>query len=63
MYKILKKRVCSVEGNEKDRYDIEILVDTEADLPTPETEWASGSFALIANTKKIKVLNNAGEWV
>lgn len=63
MYKILKKRVCSIEGNEKDRCEVEILVDTEADLPTPETEWASGSFALIANTKKIKVLNNAGEWV
>ena len=44
MYKILKKRVCSIEENEKGYYEIEILVDTEADLPTPETEWASGSF-------------------
>ena len=63
MYKILRKRIYSIEGKDKGNCEIEILVDTEADLPTPETDWAAGSFALIADTKKIKVLNNAGEWV
>lgn len=63
MYKVLKKILCSIDEEEKACYHYEILVDTEADLPTPEEEMSSGSYALIANSKKIVILNNAGEWV
>ncbi len=44
-------------------YRVEITVDTEADLPAPREKWAVGSFALIADTHEVRVLNHKREWV
>lgn len=42
---------------------VDIVCDTEADLPEPKPEWTQGSTAWIVNDSKLKVLNGAGEWV
>ena len=66
MYTILNRKFIKFEGS-KSIQRVEIVCDTEADLPTPE-EIASegftvGSLAMITDTHEIKILNHAGEWV
>ena len=65
MYTILNSKFIKFEGN-KSIQRVEIVCDTEADLPTPE-EIASegftvGSLVWIADVRTFKLLNNKGEW-
>ena len=65
MYTILSSKFIKFEGS-KSIQRVEIVCDTEADLPTPE-EIASegftvGSLVWIADVRTFKLLNNKGEW-
>ena len=66
MYTILNSKFVKFEGS-KSIQRVEIVCDTEADLPTPEEidseGFTVGSFAMITDTHEIKILNHAGEWV
>ena len=66
MYTILNSKVIKFEGS-KSIQRVEIVCDTEADLPTPEEidseGFTVGSLAMITDTHEIKILNHAGEWV
>ena len=41
---------------------VTILVDTSAEIPTPDEAWEPGSICMIADTHTCKVLNNEREW-
>lgn len=66
MYTILNSKFIKFEGS-KSVQRVEIVCDTEADLPTPEEidseGFTVGSLAMITDTHEIKILNHAGEWV
>ena len=66
MYTILNSKFIKFEGS-KSIQRVEIVCDTEADLPTPEEIDSEGitvgSLAMITDTHEIKILNHAGEWV
>ena len=66
MYTILNRKFIKFEGS-KSIQRVEIVCDTEADLPTPaqiDSEgFTVGSLAMITDTHEIKILNHAGEWV
>ena len=66
MYTILNRKFIKFEDN-KSVQRVEIVCDTEADLPTPEEidseGFTVGSLAMITDTHEIKILNHAGEWV
>lgn len=66
MYTILNSKFIKFEGS-KSIQRVEIVCDTEADLPTPEDidseGFTVGSLAMITDTHEIKILNHAGEWV
>ena len=66
MYTILNSKFIKSEDN-KSIQRVEIVCDTEADLPTPEEinseGFTVGSLAMITDTHEIKILNHAGEWV
>lgn len=66
MYTILSRKFIKFEGS-KSIQRVEIVCDTEADLPTPEEidseGFTVGSLAMITDTHEIKILNHAGEWV
>ena len=66
MYTILNSKFVKFEGS-KSIQRVEIVCDTEADLPTPEEidseGFTVGSLAMITDTHEIKILNHAGEWV
>ena len=66
MYTILSSKFIKFEGS-KSIQRVEIVCDTEADLPTPEEinseGFTVGSLAMITDTHEIKILNHAGEWV
>ena len=66
MYTILNSKFIKFEGNNSIQR-VEIVCDTEADLPTPEEidseGFTVGSLAMITDTHEIKILNHAGEWV
>ena len=64
MYTILNSKFIKFEGS-KSIQRVEIVCDTEADLPTPEEidseGFTVGSLAMITDTHEIKILNHAGE--
>ena len=66
MYTILNRKFIKFEGS-KSIQRVEIVCDTEADLPAPEEinseGFTVGSLAMITDTHEIKILNHAGEWV
>lgn len=66
MYTILNSKFIKFEGS-KSIQRVEIVCDTEADLPTPEEidseGFTVGSLAWIADARTFKLLNNKGEWV
>ena len=66
MYTILNSKFIKFEGS-KSIQRVEIVCDTEADMPTPEEidreGFTVGSLAMITDTHEIKILNHAGEWV
>ena len=66
MYTILNRKFIKFEGS-KSIQRVEIVCDTEAELPTPEEidseGFTVGSLAMITDTHEIKILNHAGEWV
>lgn len=66
MYTILNSKFIKFEGS-KSIQRVEIVCDTEADLPKPEEidseGFTVGSLAMITDTHEIKILNHAGEWV
>lgn len=66
MYTVINKSFVRYENNST-IHRVEIICDTEADLPTAEDiangKYAVGSMAMIADTHEIKILNHAGEWV
>ena len=66
MYTILNSKFIKFEGS-KSMQRVEIVCDTEAELPTPEEidseGFTVGSLAMITDTHEIKILNHAGEWV
>ena len=65
MYTILSSKFIKFEGS-KSIQRVEIVCDTEADLPTPEEidseGFTVGSLAWIADVRTFKLLNNKGEW-
>lgn len=66
MYTVISSNFIKFEGN-KSVHRVEIICDTEQDLPTAAEiaagRYAVGSMAIIADTHEIKILNHAGEWV
>ncbi len=42
---------------------VDIVCDTETDLPQPHEKWTMGSTAWIIDMAKLKVLNSEGVWV
>lgn len=42
---------------------VDIVCDTETDLPEPNEKWTMGSTAWIIDTAKMMVLNSEGVWV
>jgi hypothetical protein len=44
-------------------FRVDVVVDTESDIPSPQDNWSAGSMVLIADSKDIKVLNNQREWI
>lgn len=62
MYTIIKREFIGYNGNSS-VWRVDIVVDTEADIPDPEPHWSTGSMALIAETQDIKILSNKGAWV
>lgn len=42
---------------------VEIMSDTESDIPEPQPEWAVGSIAYAIDTGNFCILNSSGEWV
>jgi hypothetical protein len=61
MYRIINSDFVDFEGGNA-VIRVDIVVDKESDIPTPETNWSAGSMALITETKEFKVLTNGGEW-
>lgn len=65
MYTIIKKDYIKIQvglASEK-TLRVDVVCDTEADLPDAQPKWAQGSTAWIIDTATLKVLNGAGEWV
>lgn len=66
MYTVINKSFVRYENNSTINR-VEIICDTESDLPTAAEiaagKYAVGSMAMIADTHEIKILNHAGEWV
>ena len=66
MYTEIGSSFIKFEGN-KSVQSVEIICDTEADLPTVEDiangKYATGSVVWIADARTFKVLNSKGEWV
>ena len=62
MYKIINSEFMGFDDT-LTMQRVDIIVDTENDIPEPEAHWSVGSMALIADTMIIRVLNNAREWV
>lgn len=42
---------------------VDIMSDTESDIPEPQSEWAVGSIAYAIDTGTFYVLNSSGKWV
>ena len=42
---------------------VTILVDTSAEIPTPDEAWEPGSICMIAEGHSYKILNHEGAWV
>lgn len=67
MYTIIDSEVVNVGKGSKLTRRVEIICDTEQDLPTAAEiaagRYAVGSMAMIADTHEIRILNHAGEWV
>lgn len=51
------------EPDEKQYIKKSIVVDTEADIPEPEENWATNSYVFLIDTREIKFLNSKGEWI
>lgn len=66
MYTVINKSFVRYENNSTINR-VEIICDTEADLPTAEDiangKYATGSVVWIADARTFKVLNSKGEWV
>ena len=66
MYTILNSKFIKFEGS-KSIQRVEIVCDTEADLPTPEEidseGFTVGSLAWTVETGSIYGLNSAGDWI
>ena len=67
MYTIISSKVIKTDKGIELTRRVEIVCDTEAELPTPEEidseGFTVGSLAMITDTHEIKILNHAGEWV
>lgn len=64
MYTVIEKTSsCNADENGKVLQRVVILVDTADDLPEADVSWDAGSYAVIAETHKYKVLNSEREWV
>lgn len=67
MYTVISSTVVDTDKGVQLTRRVDILCDTEADLPTAEqieaNKYAVGSCALIADGHITKVLNHKGEWV
>lgn len=42
---------------------IEMMCDSESDIPEPEPEWAAGSIAYSIETGTFYLLNSSGKWI
>ena len=66
MYTILSSKFIKFEGS-KSIQRVEIVCDTEADLPTPEEidseGFTVGSLAWTVETGSIYGLNSTGDWI
>lgn len=63
MYHIIGQE-CSVYGETGEPlHKVVILVDTEDDIPEPQTDWMTGSYCMIAETHTYKILNNERTWI
>lgn len=66
MYTIISSKVVKADKGIELTRRVEIVCDTEADLPTPEEidseGFTVGSLAWIADARTFKLLNNKGEW-
>jgi len=42
---------------------VEIMCDTESDVPEPLPDWEIGSSCFIVDTQEVRFLNSQGVWV
>ena len=42
---------------------VEIMCDSDKDIPEPETEWATGSCAYSIETGTFYLLKSSGKWI
>ena len=61
MYTIIRNDYIRAKGRKT--YRVDIVCDTEADLPEARPTWAQGSTAWIINGAALKVLDSTGKWV
>jgi len=61
MYTIINSKFIRFDGD-KSIHRVEIVADTEADIPEVQGNWSAGSIVFITAAHEIKVLNNKKEW-
>jgi hypothetical protein len=61
--------VYTIIGSEIIKFDdngainrVDIVADSENDIPKPEANWSPGSTVFITETHTMKMLNNKGAW-
>lgn len=62
MYTIINSEFMGFQGDLSIQR-VDLIVDTESDIPQPKPHWSVGSMVLIADSQGIKILNNKREWV
>lgn len=63
MYTHLEPETLLLDSEGNHVRKVSVCVDSAADIPLPENDWASGSSCFVIDTQDIKFLNSQGEWV
>lgn len=62
-YRMIEQGFGLYGADGEPQHKVIIQVDTESDIPEPEAGWTEGSYCMVAETHKYKVLNSEREWV
>jgi hypothetical protein len=61
MYTIINSEFIKWD-EEIQKFRVDIVVDSESDIPEPKDKWYVGSTVFITETHTIRILNNKGAW-